>query len=66
MSKEDSAFICEKVTDLLFEGCDLQEYLCSQGYDGANLMSGDDGGLQAKIKEYIGKNRFVSYTHCPS
>ena len=38
------------------------EGLVSQTYDGANVMSGDKGGLQALVNCHCG--RVVSFTHC--
>ena len=36
--------------------------LVSQAYDGASVMSGDKGGLQALVNDYC--NRTIPYIHC--
>lgn len=36
--------------------------LLSQCYDGANVMSGDNGGIQRIIQETLG--RIIPYVHC--
>ena len=36
--------------------------LASQSYDGASVMSGEHGGLQALINEFC--VRFIVYIHC--
>lgn len=36
--------------------------IISQCYDGANVMSGDDGGIQRLIQEILG--RIIPYVHC--
>ncbi|XP_043262464.1 uncharacterized protein LOC122403172 [Colletes gigas] len=41
-----------------------KKYLSGQAYDGAAVMSGREGGLQAKMKEYVGDETFVPYIHC--
>jgi hypothetical protein len=41
-------------------------FLVGQCYDGASVMSGRVGGVQQKLKEYIGQNAFVPYVHCPA
>ncbi|KAE9521916.1 hypothetical protein AGLY_017723 [Aphis glycines] len=33
-------------------------------YDGAAVMAGKQGGLQAKIKEFVGNETFAPYIHC--
>lgn len=38
-------------------------YLLSQCYDGASVMSGKDGGVQAIIKQKLGRSN-IPYVHC--
>lgn len=51
-------FILSKLTEY---GLDLAK-LISQCYDGANVMSGGDGGIQTIIQRKL--NRVIPYVHC--
>lgn len=65
LKKGNATFICNEVVTLLFEKYGFRKnYLCGQGYDGAAVMAGNQSGLQAKIKEYVGNKTFIPYVHC--
>ncbi|KAF0701740.1 zinc finger MYM-type protein 6-like, partial [Aphis craccivora] len=65
LKKGDAAYICSEIVNLLFEKYGLEKkHLCGQGYDGAAVKAGKQGGLQAKIKEFVGNETFVPYIHC--
>lgn len=65
LKKGDATTICNEITAILFDKYDLQkQYLCGQGYDGAAVMSGIHGGVQAQMKEYVGDGSFLPYVHC--
>ena len=67
LSQGDAAYICKQITGLLFDTHDFEKKLmCGQGYDGAPVMSGKDGGVQAQMKQYLGGQQFVPYVHCPA
>lgn len=51
-----------QVTSSLNDVGILLEGLASQGYDGASVMSGEQGGFQALLNIHCG--RFVVYIHC--
>lgn len=59
-------FDAETQADLLLttlSNCQLDsKKLLSQCYDGANVMSGDNGGIQRIIQERLG--RVIPYVHC--
>ena len=55
--------IFEFVRKTLEDDCGIGfDGLVSQAYDGASVMSGDKGGLQALVNDYC--NRIISYIHC--
>jgi hypothetical protein len=55
--------IFEFVRKTLEDDCGIGfDGLVSQAYDGASVMSGDKGGLQALVNDYC--NRTISYIHC--
>lgn len=57
-AKTNAALILKTVED-----CNLSSsHILSQCYDGANVMSGDEGGIQRIIQETLG--RVVPYVHC--
>lgn len=65
LKKGNATFICNKVITLLFEKYGFRKnYLCGQGYDGTAEMVGNQGGLQAKIKEYVGNKIFTPNVYC--
>jgi hypothetical protein len=50
----------------LFEKCKLEkQYLRGQSYDGASVMGGSEGGVQALLLRELGKDAFAPYVHCP-
>lgn len=51
-------FVIAKLTEF---GVDLTKMIC-QCYDGANVMSGDYGGIQTIIQQKL--NRTIPYVHC--
>lgn len=51
-------FVIAKLTEF---GVDLSKMI-SQCYDGANVMSGDYGGIQTIIQQKL--NRIIPYVHC--
>lgn len=60
--------ICSVIERVLFESFQLEyKYLTGQAYDGASVMSGSQGGLQAVMKERLKTkgNTFIPYVHCP-
>jgi hypothetical protein len=60
--------ICNIIEKVLFEDCKLEhKYLTGQAYDGASVMSGSKGGVQAVMKDRLREkgNTFVPYVHCP-
>ena len=60
--------ICDLVYKVLFEDLALEhKHLKGQAYDGASVMSGRDGGVQALVKKVMltKGNDFVPYVHCP-
>lgn len=55
--------IFEFVRKTLEDDCRIGfDGLVSQAYDGASVMSGDKGGLQALVNDYC--NRTIPYIHC--
>ena len=55
--------IFEFVRETLVDDCGIGfDGLVSQAYDGASVMSGDKGGLQALVNKHC--NRTVPYIHC--
>ncbi|XP_043263016.1 uncharacterized protein LOC122403525 [Colletes gigas] len=60
LTKGDATSICNIITAILFDKYGFQKkYLSGQAYDGAAVMSGREGGLQAKMKEYVGDVNLV-------
>lgn len=60
--------ICSVLERVLFEDLNLEhKYLTGQAYDGASVMSGSKGGVQAVMKDRLKEkgNTFVPYVHCP-
>lgn len=58
----DAAIQADLILKLL-EDCDLStQKLLSQCYDGAYVMSGDQGGIQRIVQEIVG--RIIPYVHC--
>ncbi|XP_069465605.1 zinc finger MYM-type protein 1-like [Ambystoma mexicanum] len=67
IQQADAAALCSRIVNVLFGDYGLnRNYLCGQGYDGASVMSGARGGLQAKIKDYLGDHLYAPYIHCPA
>ena len=63
-----AAGICSLIEKVLFEDCNLEhKYLTGQAYDGASVMSGKKGGVQAVMRDRLKEkgNMFVPYVHCP-
>ena len=59
--------LCQIIANVLFSDCGFEKrHLVGQSYDGASVMCGTDGGVQAKLKNFV-KNHsdFVPYVHCP-
>jgi len=57
-----AAVLCEKVLSILKEYNISTDMMVGQCYDGASNMSGQHGGLQAKINEITGHK--AVYVHC--
>lgn len=65
MNKGDAESMCSFMVKTLFEDIGLNKsFMVGQGFDGANVMSGKHGGLQAKIIEYLGEEIYAPYIHC--
>lgn len=57
-AKTNANLILQTIKD-----CGLNSmHILSQCYDGANVMSGDDGGIQRIIQQILG--RVIPYVHC--
>lgn len=57
-AKTNANLILETITDCSLDSSNI----LSQCYDGANVMSGDNGGIQRVIQESLGRD--VPYVHC--
>ncbi|KAF0714077.1 zinc finger MYM-type protein 1-like, partial [Aphis craccivora] len=65
MNKGDSESICNFMIKTIFEDIGLNKsFMVGQGFDGANVMSGKHGGLQAKLNEFLGEEIYAPYVHC--
>ena len=67
LKKRDATPICNEITSIIFDKYHFKKkYLCGQGYGGAAVMSAIHGGVQAKMKEYVGDGPFLPYLHYTS
>jgi hypothetical protein len=60
--------ICDIIKTVLFDDLKLQKRsLKGQAYDGASVMSGPTGGVQALMKKDLNEegSDFLPYVHCP-
>jgi len=61
-NKGDAESICNFMIKTLFEDTGLNKsFMVGQGFDGANVMSGKHGGLQAKLNEFLGEEIYAPY-----
>ncbi|KAL4131264.1 hypothetical protein QTP88_008601 [Uroleucon formosanum] len=65
MNKGDAESICNFMIKTIFEDIGLNKsFMVGQGFDGANVMSGKHGGLQAKLNEFLGEEIYAPCVHC--
>lgn len=63
--KGDAESICNFMVKIPLKDIGLNKsFMIGQGFDKANVMSGQRDGLHAKMNKYLGDNTYAPYTIC--